>query len=453
VSFRARLAVATALAVAVAVALAAVIAYAVVRNELRSEVDDALGGRVEVIGRVPMQAVEAEPGRFFLRIPGPALGEAGGYVQVVGADGTTIRPEGADLELPTGDRALSVASGESDGYFSDAHVGGVHVRMLTQPAGNGYAIQVARPLTEVDDTLDRTRTLLVVVALGGIGLAGALGLAVARAALAPVRRLTTTTEEVTETGDLTRRIEVRGRDELNRLAASFNTMLAALEESARSRRQFVADASHELRTPLTSLRTNIEVLARDESMAPDERERLLGDVVEQFEEMSGLITELVELAREEQDAPEGEDVRLDLVAAEAVERARRNRPGVAFELNAEESVVHGVPGQIERAISNLLDNAAKWSPPDGTVEVAVRGPELAVRDHGPGIADEDLPHVFDNFYRAPSARGMPGSGLGLAIVRRVAESNGGEVTVEPAEGGGTLVRLRLAPSRSALRPL
>ena len=149
---------------------------------------------------------------------------------------------------------------------------------------------------------------------------------VARAALAPVRRLTTTTEEVTETGDLTRRIDVRGRDELNRLAASFNTMLAALEESARSQRQFVADASHELRTPLTSLRTNIEVLARDESMASDERERLLGDVVEQLEEMSALITELVELAREEQEPPEGEDVRLDLVAAEAVERARRNRP-------------------------------------------------------------------------------------------------------------------------------
>ena len=178
-------------------------------------------------------------------------------------------------------------------------------------------------------------------------------------------------------------------------------MLAALEESARSQRQFVADASHELRTPLTSLRTNIEVLARDESMAPDERERLLGDVVEQLEEMSALITELVELAREEQEAPEGEDVRLDLVAAEAVERARRNRPTVTFELDAAETLVHGVPGQIERAISNLLDNAAKWSPNGGPVEVEVRDGQVTVRDHGPGIAEEDLPHVFDNFYRAP----------------------------------------------------
>ncbi len=442
-SFRARLAVATALAVAIAVALAAVIAYAVVRNELRSEVDDALGGRVEVISRVPMQAVEARPGQFFLRIPGPALGEAGGYVQVVASDGTTIRPEGADLALPTGDRALAVASGEQGRFFSDAEVGGVHMRMLTEPAGNGYAIQVARPLTEVDDTLARTRTLLILVALAGIGLAGALGLVVARAALAPVRRLTATTEEVTETGDLTRRIDVRGRDELNRLAASFNTMLAALEESARSQRQFVADASHELRTPLTSLRTNIEVLARDESMAEEERERLLGDVVEQLEEMSALITELVELAREEQEAPEGEDVRLDLVAAEAVERARRNRPSVTFELDAEETLVHGVPGQIERAISNLLDNAAKWSPNGGPVEVDVRDGQVTVRDHGPGIAEEDLPHVFDNFYRAPSARGMPGSGLGLAIVRRVAEANGGSVVVERADGGGTVVRLSL----------
>ena len=223
-------------------------------------------------------------------------------------------------------------------------------------------------------------------------------------------------------------------------------MLAALEESARSRRQFVADASHELRTPLTSLRTNIEVLARDESMAPDERERLLGDVVEQFEEMSVLITELVELARADQAGPVGRTSASTFSSAEAVERARRNRPGVAFELDAEESVVHGVPGRSSGRSRTCSTTRRSGARPTGRSRWPCGG-ELTVRDHGPGIADEDLPHVFDNFYRAPSARGMPGSGLGLAIVRRVAESNGGDVTVEPAEGGGTLVRLRLAPAR------
>jgi two-component system, OmpR family, sensor histidine kinase MprB len=447
-SFRVRLAVAAAVAVAVAVALAVVLAYAVVRSQLRSEVDDALSERVDQIQHVPIN-VEGGPGRFFLRIPGPALGGAAGYVQVVAQDGTTLRPEGAAVPLPAGSRVTSVAAGRTSAYFSDARVTGTHVRVLTAPLGQGYAVQVARPLSEVDDTLSRTRNLLIVVALAGIGIAALLGLAVARAALAPVRRLTQTTEEVTETGDLTRRIDVRGRDELNRLAASFNTMLAALEESARSQRQLVADASHELRTPLTSLRTNIEVLARDESMPAEERERLLHDVVEQLGEMSALVTELVELAREEQDAPAGEDVRLDLVAAEAVERAQRNRPGIKYELDAEPSLVHGLPGQIERAISNLLDNAGKWSREGDEVDVRVREGEVSVRDHGPGIAAEDLPRIFDNFYRAPAARGMPGSGLGLAIVRRVAESHGGTAVAEPAEGGGTVVRLSLPEQNSS----
>ncbi len=437
-SFRARIILAAALAVALAVAIASGIAYAVVKNELRSQVDDSLTTRADVLTRLP-----DGPGRFFPRIPDPDFGAAGGYIQLVSASGETFRSDENSVEIPVSNQAKGVAAGGTPAYFQDEDVAGTHLRVLTAPFTDGVAIQVARPLAEVDETLDRTRTILVIVAFGGIGMAALIGLAVAGAAVAPLRRLTVATEDVTRTRDLTQRIDVRGRDELNRLAASFNTMLAALEESARSQRQFVADASHELRTPLTSLRTNIEVLARDESMAPDERERLLGDVVEQLEEMSVLITELVELAREEQEAPEGEDVRLDLVAAEAVERARRNRPAVTFELDAEETLVHGVPGQIERAISNLLDNAAKWTPDGEPVQVDVRGGEVTVRDHGPGIAEEDLPHVFDNFYRAPSARGMPGSGLGLAIVRRVAESNGGSVTAEPADGGGTVVRLSL----------
>src|SRR5207342_3558388 len=223
---------------------------------------------------------------------------------------------------------------------------------------------------------------------------------------------------------------------LTRLAASFNTMLAALEESSRAQRQLVADASHELRTPLTSLRTNIEVLAGERTLPPQDRERLLGDVVEQLGEMTTLIAELIELARAEQHPEGAEDVRLDLIAADAVQRARRDRPQIVFTTDIEESLVHGAPSTIERAVANLLDNAAKWSPDGGEVEVGVH-------DHGPGIAEEDLPYVFDRFYRASSARGLPGSGLGLAIVKQVAEAHGGQVVAERADGGGTLMRLRL----------
>ena len=203
--------------------------------------------------------------------------------------------------------------------------------------------------------------------------------------LAPVQRLTRAAEDVSQTGDLSQRIDVDGKDELSRLASTFNTMLGALEDSARSQRQLVSDASHELRTPLTSLRTNIEVLARDEALPAGEREQLLRDVTEQLTEMTALVAELVELARGDQAPVEPEDVRLDLVTADAIERTRRNRPGVSFEPDLQESMIRGVPSNIERAISNLLDNAAKWSPPDGQIDVTVHDGELTVRDHGPGI--------------------------------------------------------------------
>jgi two-component system sensor histidine kinase MprB len=211
----------------------------------------------------------------------------------------------------------------------------------------------------------------------------------------------------------------------------------------------VADASHELRTPLTSLRTNIEVLVDNRELPEDERRRLISDVVEQLGEMTTLISELIELAHAEQQAVEPEDVRLDLLTADAIERARRNRPGVRFSADLEESVVRGVPATLERAIVNLLDNAAKWTPPGEQVEVEARDGLVVVRDHGPGISDEDLPYVFDRFYRARSARGMPGSGLGLAIVRQVAEAHRGDVVAERPAGGGTRMTLRLNGARPA----
>jgi len=324
--------------------------------------------------------------------------------------------------------------------------------VLTLPLRQGYAVQVARSLEEVDNVLSVVTRWLIALALVGIALAALLGLLVARAVLAPVQRLTRTAEEVSETRDLSRRIDAEGSDELSRLAATFNTMLGALEDSARAQRQLVSDASHELRTPLTSLRTNIEVLARDEALPPGEREQLLRDVTEQLTEMTALIAELVELARGDLAPADPEDVRLDLLTAEAIERTRRNRPGVSFQADLDESLIRGVPATVERAVSNLLDNAAKWSPPGGVVEVTLRDGELTVRDYGPGIDEDDLPFVFDRFYRAPAARGMPGSGLGLAIVRQVAEAHGGTVVADRAEGGGTLMRLNLGGTPSAHQP-
>src|SRR3954469_17931892 len=230
-------------------------------------------------------------------------------------------------------------------------------------------------------------------------------------------------------------------------------MLESLDEAAVQQRRLVQDASHELRTPLTSLRTNIELLAsRGDELRLDDRKQLLADVVEQIGEMTVLIGELTQLARGEQHDPEQEEVRLDLVAQEAIRRTTRNHPTIPIVAKLDETTVVGVPANLERAIGNLLDNAAKWSPAGSEVDVTLHDGELVVRDHGPGIADADLPHVFERFYRATAARGMSGSGLGLAIVRQVAEAHGGTVTAEAAPGGGTLMRLRVAEANGSGNP-
>jgi len=437
-SFRARLTLVAAAAVALAVVLASAVIYAVARSDLRGPIDDTLRSRAGVIARIPPPAIGRE-------LFGPDLGNVGLVPEVVRANGTILAVGGpyGNHPLPVTKDIRAVAAGHKRAFLTDAHVSGIHFRTFTFQYAPGFAIELASSLTTVDRSLRHMRVLLLVIAIGGILIAAAFGLLVSRAALAPVRRLTRATEKVRETGDLSERIETSGQDELGRLAGSFNTMLAALEESTRLQRQLVTDASHELRTPLTSLRTNIEVLATERELQPEDRKRLLADVIEQLGEMTTLIAEVVELARGDKQQDEPQDVRLDLVTADAVERAQRNRPGVRFTTDLHETLVHGVRSRLERAIGNLLDNAAKWSPPDGEIEVLVADGEVVVRDHGPGIDEEDLPHVFDRFYRARTARGMAGSGLGLAIVRQVAEAHGGTVVAERAEGGGTRMTFRL----------
>jgi two-component system sensor histidine kinase MprB len=376
-------------------------------------------------------------------VPAPAFGAASGIAQGTLASGETL-PPAVGTALPVTPAVRQVAAGKGGEFLRDETVAGVHLRVLTRRGKFGEALQIARPLTEADATLARLRWILLAVMLGGAGLAGALGLAVSRAATRPLARLTGAAEQVTATGDLHHRIPAGADDEPGRLAAAFNAMLAALESSRDAQRQLVADASHELRTPLTAIRANIELLERAPDLPPQERAAMLESARGQLEDLTVLVGDLVDLARPgERPVEPPEDLRLDELVAAAVERARRHAPATTFELTAEPCVVRGRRARLARAVGNLLDNAVKWSPPGAAVEVRVHGGEITVRDHGPGIAQADLPHVFDRFYRAPSARGLPGSGLGLAIVKHVADAHRGTVSAEMAPGGGTLLRLTL----------
>lgn len=380
----------------------------------------------------------------------PHPNQVRGYQQLINSGGKVLFDSPPNVGLPVDAAARTLAAKGGKSFFSDAYVSGVHLRILTEALHPGFAVQLAQPLTSVDSLLARLRLILVLLDIGGIALAALLGRLVAGAAVAPVKRLTQATEHVTRTHDLSKRIEPVGEDEIGRLAQSFNSMLGTLESSmnaldasVHAQRQLVADASHELRTPVTSLRTNVEVLEQEPDMEPEERQRMFSDVIEQIEELTLLMNDLIELARGEQPRSDNEDVRLDIILEEAVDRTRRHSPDTPLHVELEPVVLTGAPGRLSRAINNLIDNAVNYSPPGNPVEITLQGQELTVRDHGPGISPADLPHVFDRFYRGAEARGRPGSGLGLAIVRQVAEQHGGSISAQPAPGGGTLMRLRL----------
>jgi two-component system sensor histidine kinase MprB len=442
VSLRTRLTLAAAGAVAVAVLVASIGVYFVVRGQLRGEVDSSLRQRAELIQRIPAGARPVAPGERFPVVAPADLGGASGYLQIVESDGSVSRPGGGSTEIPVTTTTLAVARGEAGMFLYDSTVAGTHVRVITAPLAGGAALQLVRPLNEVDGVLRRLRWILLAVMFVGVAVAAALGAAVSRTALAPVRRLTETTEAVSSTLDLSQRIETTGTDEIGRLAASFNRMLEALEGSVGAQRQLVADASHELRTPLTSLRVNIETLMRGDLLLPEDRARLGEDIVEQLGEMTVLIDEVVEVARGDEQSIEWESVPLDVIVAEVVDRARRNVPSIDIELRTDTVVVRGDPARLERAVANLVDNACKWSPSGGRVDVTLdEAGELIVRDHGPGFAETDLPHAFDRFYRSRDSRSLPGSGLGLAIVRQVAEAHGGTVVAANAPDGGAILRL------------
>lgn len=452
---RRRLTLATAAAVGIAILIACVVAYVAVSRELHSQVDDALArqgpGAAVFISRLPAQLGYLERRKGLgLPVPGPRQGGPG-YVQFLSAAGTPVRADPQALKLPVDSQDVAVAGGTETRVLRDVRVGGNHLRLLTQHVQGGGAIQLARPLNGVDSVLARLRWILALVIAGGIALAAGLGRAVSRNLLAPIAEVAAAAAHVGETEDLGRRIEVRSGDEVGRLAARFNTMLDRLQESRAdldaamaAERRLVADASHELRTPVTSLRTNIEVLmSGGDRLSGDERGRLLHDVRAQTEELGSLVSDLIELARGDAPGGEPEPVRLDRLAAEAVERAQLHAPKVSFQLRASELVVDGVPERLGRALNNLLDNAGRHSPEGGTVEIDVDEAGVRVRDHGEGVDPDDLPHLFDRFYRGTAARGREGTGLGLAIVRQVAEQHGGGVEAANAPGGGACFTLRL----------
>ena len=456
-TLRARLALGSAAAVAVAIVLASMAVYFLVQKELRAQVDRNLRAEATQISNVPRFAtvIAYPPNIYEIDLPAPIFG---GYFQLVGRAGELYIPNGyvspkprlpAETEFRYGPSCKEEASYKT--FFYDTRIQGQDTRVFTMAATTNppVAIQVVGQLSGVDHELARIRLWLILLSMTGIGIAAGAGFLVARATLRPLRELSETAERVRATRDLSERIDVDGTDEIGTLASTFNAMLESLDQAAQRQRQLVQDASHELRTPLTSLRTNIEVLATGELLPAGEREQLLHDVVAQLSEMTELIGELTELARGEEQASPPEEVRLDLVTEEAIKRAARNHPEVPIHADLDPTSVVGQPAGLERAIANLLDNAAKWSPAGAAVEVALHGGELTVRDHGPGIAAEDVPHVFERFYRATSARSMPGSGLGLAIVHQVAETHNGTISAEAAPGGGTLMRLRLEAHEAA----
>jgi len=451
IALRHRLTLLVAGTVGVTVVLVAIVAYVALRSELLGQVDDGLYAQYGQVQR--LVARELGPGRE-LRLPPPSTrsGNPNGPAQLLGPRGDVLkRPADADISVPVDDVDREVAAGQRRTVLRDTHAEGVHLRVLTVALPGGRAIQLVRSLANVDSTLSRLRLVLLALCAGGTLLAAILGRLFSRRVIQPVSDLTAAAEHITQTEDLGRRVEVTGDDEVGRMALRFNTMLDTLESSRRAlddsvhaQRQLVADASHELRTPVTALRTNIEVLLAGGELPPDDRRRLLEDVRAETEDLSALITDVIELARGDEPLSDVEDVQLDALVAEAIQRARRRRPNAVFAEELELTLVEGVPDRLGRAIDNLLDNAAKYNADGAVVEVRLRGGELSVRDHGPGISAEDRAHVFDRFYRGATARGRPGSGLGLAIVRQVVETHGGTIRVAEAPGGGALFVLRLA---------
>ncbi|MGH3412965.1 MAG: ATP-binding protein, partial [Marmoricola sp.] len=378
-------------------------------------------------------------------IPPGLLGAAD--IKIIFLDGASgIARSVDDGPIPgLGHPELAVARGNQDYSARTVWSQGVQYRMVAVPAGKHQALVLAQSLGPTDRMLDRLGLVLLLFGLAGVIIAGLAGWTVATNGLRPLRRLTRAVEDIARTERL-EPIPVESHDEIGRLSVSFNRLLATVSASQERQRQLVADAGHELRTPLTSLRTNLDLLVQaGDTLPAAQRRELLDDVRAQIAELTTLVGDLVELARDEPVAPTVEPVELSAVVAHALERVRRRATDTArdFDVDTEPWWIVGEEPALERAVANLLDNAVKWSPPGGIVRVHLSEGTLMVSDAGKGIAARDLPHVFDRFYRSTESRGMPGSGLGLSIVRAVAERHNGTVRAGTGPDDGAAFWLSL----------
>ena len=448
-SLASRVTLLTTIAVGLSVAFVALGAYVTMRVQLGDTLDSSLLGRAQ---RAATQTTLANSVRA--QIPPWALGAGDIRIAFVDLDeDPPVISDDADEDEPQislGEAELAVALREQPYSLRTVDTGPERFRVVAVPAGQDrQALVLAQSLAPQEQVLDKLKFVTILFGVAGIVAAGMAGWGVATNGLRPVRRLTGAVETIARTEQL-EPIPVEGDDEVARLATAFNQMLLALDHSRARQRQLVADAGHELRTPLTSLRTNIELLRQadtEEGAGPDlpaeARAELLTDVSAQIEELSQLVGDLVELARDEPLPTVVESVDLAEAVDHAVERVRRRAPSLAFETSLAPWVVQGEAGTLERAVTNLLDNAAKWSPPGGTVRVSLAHGVLTVEDEGPGIAEHDLPHVFDRFYRSEESRAMPGSGLGLSIVAQAAARHAGSVHAERSGHGGARLVLVL----------
>ncbi|MCM0620283.1 sensor histidine kinase [Nocardioides bruguierae] len=445
-SLASRITLLTTFAVAVSVAAVAVGAFVTTRAQLRSTSDEALVTRAQAVAQLD-QVGDAAQGLS-------AFALAAGEIRVAVVDVTSgtvnvISPQTTGTGLTIGEPEIAVAQGLSEGSLRTLVTDdGERFRVVTVPVPDqaGQALVLAQSLTSQESVLAKLGAVTLVLGVAGVLVAALAGWAVAGSGLRPVRTLTRGVEEIARTERL-EPLAVEGDDEVARLATSFNLMLASLSSSRERQKRLVADAGHELRTPLTSLRTNIELLAQARSddivLPPEAVAEVLDDVRAQVEELSTLVGDLVELARDEEMGHTVEDLDLVEVVEHALARVRRRAPGAVFETDLRPWFTRGEPGTLERAVTNLLDNAAKWSPTDGRVQVSLVEGVLTVDDEGPGIPDADLPHVFERFYRADESRTMPGSGLGLSIVAQAAERHSGTVVAGRSPLGGARMVLQL----------
>ncbi|GHB13635.1 two-component sensor histidine kinase [Streptomyces umbrinus] len=461
---RTRLSLLVAAAVAFAVAAVSVTCWFIVQGKLYEQVD------ADLQKSVGMRGIEAQASAAVTNCTQDTApqdtdnGPRNTYFEVVMEDGTPcVLPFSAgSVDVTQGDKDLIKKADSTQGTSRNGtDADGNEVRVLVLPGltvndpntqtTSKAALLIALPLKNTHATLnDLALILLLVSGIGVLG-AGAAGLAVARAGLRPVDKLTEAVEHVARTEDLGIRIPVDedSEDEVARLSRSFNSMTSALANSRELQQQLIADAGHELRTPLTSLRTNIELLTRSEETGrpiPEaDRKALLASVKAQMTELAALIGDLQTLSRSDAGTPADrvQVVSLQDTVEAALRRARLRGPELTITANVDPWFVRAEPSALERAIVNILDNAVKFSPEGGAVDVTLKDGELTVRDHGPGIPADELPHVFDRFWRSPSARALPGSGLGLSIVARTVQQAGGDVSLSPAEGGGTVATIRL----------